>query len=127
MDLISHVLFAHLITGSTKISYELVIGSVFQDLDRLYSYPKKRMQRAESRTFFHELPFISLVILWAVVSGHILFVYGVISHIFLDFVTGHTRPFYPIVRDDIDFNLPFRAKIFLGVVIWVIGVITIRF
>ena len=121
MDIISHILFAHIVYGKQVFSLEMAIGAVFQDLDRIYSYSRKRFFGAKSRTFFHELPFISAVILIAWILNFKLFVLGVISHVILDFITGHTKPFYPFYSKDVNFNLPLKAKLLLGVVIWVIG------
>lgn len=124
MDLISHILFSFIFTKS--LSIWCILGSVFPDLDRIYSYMKLKFFGHESRTWWHELPFLSVVIFVAFVSGFYLFALGIISHIFLDFVTGSTRPFYPFSKKIINFNLPLKIKILFGAIIWVIGLIYIR-
>ena len=123
MDLISHIIFG--IIFSKNLSLLAIFGAVFPDLDRLYSYPKKRFFSYSSRTWWHELPFLSFVMLIGIVLGLYPFVLGVVSHIFLDFVTGSTRPFYPFSKKIIDFNLSKKVKIVLGGIIWVIGAVFI--
>ncbi|GEM_PF-5741003 len=119
MDIISHAIFG--IFFAKQVSLQAVIGGVLPDLDRLYTYPKGKYFRHESRTWFHELPFLSVVMAAGFLLGFPLFSLGVLSHVFLDFVTGSTRPLYPLSRKHIDFNLPKKAKVALGATIWATG------
>ena len=123
MDLFSHIFFS--IMFFKKVFYLAIFGAIFPDLDRLYSYPKKRFFLYGSRTWWHELPFLSSVMLIGLVFRLYPFVLGIISHIFLDFVTGSTRPFYPFSEKVVDFNLSKKAKIILGGIIWAIGLVFI--
>ncbi|MEE9406290.1 MAG: metal-dependent hydrolase [Candidatus Aenigmarchaeota archaeon] len=119
MDIISHAVFG--ILFAKQVSLQAIIGAVFPDLDRLYTYPKGKYFKHGSRTWFHELPFLSIVMAAAFFLGFPLFSLGLLSHIFLDFVTGSTRPFYPLSDKHIDFNLNRKTKIALGAAIWAIG------
>lgn len=119
MDIISHAIFG--ILFAKQVSLQAVIGAVFPDIDRLYTYPKGRYFKHTSRTWWHELPFLSVVITAGFFLGFPLFSLGVLSHIFLDFLTGSTRPFHPFSGRHIDFNLPRTVKVVLGAAIWAIG------
>ena len=123
MDIFSHIFFG--ILFAKDISLWVVFGSIFPDLDRFYSYSKGKFFKYKSRTWWHELPFLSIVILIGLILKIYPFVLGIISHIFLDFITGSTRTFYPIIKEVIDFNLSKKNKILLGVIIWVIGIVFI--
>ena len=125
MDIISHILFG--ILFSREISLWVIFGTIFPDLDRFYSYPKKNFFKYKSRTWWHELPFLSLVMLVGIMLNLYPFVLGIISHIFLDFTTGSTRPFYPLNKKIVDFNLSRKNKIILGGIIWVIGLVSIKY
>ncbi len=127
MDFVSHVILAHFMTGTLIFSKELTFGSLFPDLDKVYVYAKRKFRRAESRTWFHELPFLSLVVLIASLTHHHLFACGVITHIFLDFVTGETRPFYPFIEKKVDYNLSLKIKAVMSVMVWASGLATIKF
>jgi membrane-bound metal-dependent hydrolase YbcI (DUF457 family) len=119
MDIISHAVIG--ILFAKQASLQAIIGAVFPDLDRLYTYPKGKYFRHDSRTWFHELPFLSIVASAAFILGFWPFAMGLLSHIFLDFITGSTRPLYPLSKRHIDFNLSRKAKIALGAAIWAIG------
>ncbi len=123
MDIVSHIVFAHILSGQQDLSLPLILGAAVPDIDRLYMYLKGKFRGASSRTFIQELPFLSLLILIGIVIDQPLFSLGVISHIFLDFVTGETKPFYPFCRETVNFNLPIKYKIVLGGIIWGIGAV----
>ncbi len=125
MDIISHIIFAHLLSGERNISIPLILGAVAPDVDRFYMYLKGKFRGAKSRTFVQELPFLSLLILFGIIIEQPLFSLGVISHIFLDFITGETKPFYPFTKETVNFNFPIKYKIILGGIIWVIGAVYI--
>ncbi len=125
MDIVSHIVFAHILSGQKDLSLPLLIGATIPDVDRFYMYLKGKFRGANSRTFFQELPFLSFLILFGIIINQPLFSLGVISHIFLDFITGETKPFYPFSEKIVDFNLSIKYKIILGAVIWGIGVVYI--
>lgn len=120
MDFISHIFFS--IIFLKEISWFGIFGAIFPDLDRFYSYLfKRKFFGHESRTWFHDLPFLSIIILFGILLKIYPLVLGIISHIFLDFVVGATRPFYPFNKKVVDNNLSFKQKIILGGIIWAIG------
>ena len=125
-DIISHIFFAFLFARQKTLSIPLIVGAIFPDLDRLYSYPKGIYQGAKSRTFFQELPFLSIVMAVGLLINQPLFSVGIISHFLLDFLTGETHPFYPLSKKKVNFNLPLHLKILVGVILWVIGVVYIQ-
>ena len=118
MDILSHIFFAHLITG-VKFSWGLVIGSIIPDLDKPYTLlVKKRLRRVESRTWFQELPFLSLISGSLMLAGFMEVAQGILAHFLLDFTTGETRPFSPLSKATVDFNFSIPVKIVLGGIIW---------
>ena len=127
MDFVSHVFFAHFLAWKFEFSKELALGSLFPDIDRVYAYLNQKFRKAESRTWIQELPFLSIVVFVSLMSGHNYFAVGVVSHVFLDFVTGETRPFYPFIENKIDYNRSLRTKALMSVIIWVFGLATIKF
>jgi hypothetical protein len=121
MDIISHVLFAFLLARQKELSLPLLLGAVLPDIDRFYSYPMRNYRGAKSRTFFQELPFLSLMLIIGILIGEPLFSLGIISHFLLDFLVGESRVFYPFYKKPVNFNLPLRFKVLIGGIIWAIG------
>ncbi len=125
MDIISHVFFALML--NQYFDWWVALGSVLPDLDKLYTYPKKRFFRSESHTFAGEIPFsVLFVLIFSLLSlyfGQHLFslAFGYMSHILLDFLVGETKPFRPFLKDKVDFNLSLRRKAVVGIVVWVSG------
>lgn len=137
MDLITHAFFALMLAKVlgytlTELKVEgalqLLFGAALPDVDRLYSYPRKKFGGYVSRTFVQEFPFMSCLLAVACLLSTLnfstfLFILGLISHIFLDFVTGSTRPFYPLFKRPVNFNLKLKHKILVGALTWAIGLI----
>ena len=118
MDTLSHIFFVHLLTSS-RFSWGLVVGSILPDLDKVYTFLiKKKFRKAESRTLFQELPFLSVLSGLFVALGLFEIAQGILAHFVLDFMTGETRPFSPFSDKIINFNLSIPGKIILGGVIW---------
>ena len=119
MDIVSHGILG--ILFAKEVSLLAVAGGLFPDIDKLYTLAKGRYRREDSRTWFQEPPFLSFVVVAGFLLGIPAFSLGVISHYFIDFITGSTRPFNPFNKKVIDFNLSIPQKIALGAVIWFIG------
>ncbi|MBI2676250.1 MAG: metal-dependent hydrolase [Candidatus Aenigmarchaeota archaeon] len=125
MDLISHALFALIL--NQRFDLWVIVGSLLPDMDKLYTYPKKRFFRSESHTFIGEIPFASMFVFalsfLSPYFGPYLFsmAFGYMSHILLDFLAGETKPFRPFLKDKVDFNLGMKGKLALGAAIWLIG------
>ena len=114
MDLISHIFFGLILYGG--VDPFLILGTILPDFDKVWTYPKKRIRGSESRTIVTELPIMPLV----AIGGYFIspaFTLGVISHMFLDFITGETRPFTPLVKDKVSFNWKLRYKIIIAAII----------
>jgi membrane-bound metal-dependent hydrolase YbcI (DUF457 family) len=119
MDLISHIIFAYILNFG-NFDFWLFLGAMLPDLDKFVTYRKGYFGGYRSRTLFTELPFASILI---IISNFInpLFTLGLISHYILDFITGETRPFYPFIKNVVNFNLKLKYKVLVGVIIWSIG------
>lgn len=126
MDLISHLFFSLLLYQ--RFDVWLLIGSILPDIDKIYTYPKKRFRGASSHTALGELPFGTTLLLASRLLS-ILYplltalTFGILTHILLDFITGETRPFRPFVTERVDFNWPIKAKIIIGMFLWGMGLI----
>lgn len=126
MDLISHGFFALLLYQ--RLDFWLILGSILPDIDKVYTYPKKRFRGASSHTALGELPFGSVLLLASLIlSLFYPFLYsltfGILTHILLDFITGETRPFRPFVTERVDFNWSVKKKIMIGAVLWGLGLL----
>ncbi len=125
MDLVTHIFFALML--SQRFDLWVVLGSILPDMDKLYTYPKKRFFRSESHTFIGEIPssvfFVLVFSFLSLYFGRHLFslAFGYMSHILLDFLVGETKPFRPFLRDKVDFNLDMKGKLVLGASIWLLG------
>ncbi|MDI6806389.1 MAG: zinc dependent phospholipase C family protein [Candidatus Aenigmarchaeota archaeon] len=119
MDIISHIIFACILNFGSLNGW-LILGSVLPDFDKFITYRKKQFKGYRSRTLFAELPFTSILIFLSVFINP-SFTLGLISHYILDFISGETRPFYPFLKNVVDFNLKLKQKILVGVIIWLIG------
>ncbi len=124
MDLISHLFFALLLYQ--RFDIWLFIGAVIPDIDKIYTYPKKRFRGAGSHTALGELPFGAILLL-ASASLSIFYpfltslTFGMLTHMLLDFITGETGPFRPFATERVDFNWPIKAKIIIGIFLWGAG------
>ncbi len=124
MDIISHIFFGIILYRG--LDPLLILGAILPDFDKVWTYPKKRIKGAASRTILTELPIMPLI----AIAGYFFspaFALGVISHILLDFVTGETRPFNPFVKDTVNFNWRLRYKLILVGAIWGLGIYLIGF
>ncbi|MEM5773120.1 MAG: hypothetical protein QXL86_02740 [Candidatus Aenigmatarchaeota archaeon] len=90
------------------------------DIDKLFTYSKKKFKGHESRTMFSEIPVGSIIIFFSIFINKDLTL-GLISHYLIDYLVGETKPFYPFFKNIVDFNLKFKYKIILGVILWTIG------
>ena len=98
----------------------MILGALLPDLDHIWTYIKRNFRGADSRTWFHELPVAGMLAVGAVFVWPD-FGLGLIAHIFLDFVTGETRPFAPFSKLKVDFNWSVRVKMVIGGILWAIG------
>lgn len=130
VDVLFGVAFDHLVL--------IVVFSVFLDLDHLPYLSRvkrtvvKKKFGAESRTRFHELYGLTIAAVLASIAsltGHLLIVQIAflcyVLHLFLDFISGITRPFYPFSRMKVFIGLvPARYRIHAEVILTVLfGVI----
>ena len=119
MDIISHIFFGIILYG--RVDLLLVLGTILPDFDKAWTYPRRRIRGADSRTIVTELPIMPLV----AIAGYFFspaFSLGIISHILLDFVTGETRPFNPFSKEKVNFNWPLKYKLVIAVIIWASGI-----
>lgn len=126
MDLISHLFFAMILYH--KIDFWLLLGSVLPDIDKIYTYPKKRFRGASSHTALGELPFGFILLMASFVFTLIYpaafaLTFGILTHVLLDFITGETRPFRPFVTERVDFNWSIKKKIIIGACMWGLGLL----
>jgi membrane-bound metal-dependent hydrolase YbcI (DUF457 family) len=119
MDLISHILFGIILYQA--VDPFLILGTVLPDVDKAWTYPKRRIRGANSRTVLTELPLMPLI----AIAGFFFspaFSLGVVSHLVLDFITGETRPFNPFSTETVDFNWSLKTKLVLAGVLWTSGI-----
>jgi len=119
MDLISHLIFAVLLNSGMPDVW-LFLGAIFPDIDKAVTYPRKHFFSHLSRTLFTELPMESLFIAASIIIMP-QFALGLISHYVLDYLSGETKPFHPFFGNTVNFDIPWKFKIFVSAVFWIIG------
>ena len=146
MNPLTHFLFAYflsdvLIGNSDQYLPVLFVSSTFIDLDHIFYLFKNfrevlRTRRFGSggRTRIHELYGLSLFsmvlsVIYLVYPKILVrfFIVGVMSHYFLDFISGYFRPFYPfsgtevflgVIPDDFRVHVEVLITIILGGYFW---------
>ncbi|NIO38066.1 hypothetical protein GTO27_10250 [Candidatus Bathyarchaeota archaeon] len=116
MDPISHIAFAYILAGG-NINVWLILGAVVLDLDKIFTYTRKKFRGQESRTILHELSIAAPLIVASILINNALCL-GLISHYVLDFLLGESKPFHPFFDNIVDFNLNLRYKIAIGAGLW---------
>ncbi len=119
MDPISHIAFVYIL-GLRNISVLSILGAVAPDIDKIVTYARRKFRGHESRTIVHELPLAALLVSISILINNGLCL-GLISHYFLDFILGESKPFYPFFGNIVDFNLELKYKIGIGVALWLTG------
>jgi len=124
MDPISHIAFVYIIAMG-NIDIWSVLGAVVLDIDKIYAYSHGKFRGHESRTILHELPIAALLVGISILINN-GFCLGLISHYFLDFILGESKPFHPFFENVVDFNLELKYKIGIGAGLWLtIGLFSI--
>lgn len=116
MDPISHIAFVYILAMG-NIDIWFVLGAVAPDIDKIFTYLHGKFRGHESRTIVHELPIAATLVGISILINNGLCL-GLISHYFLDFILGESKPFYPFFGNVVDFNLELRYKIAIGAGLW---------